>query len=251
MFNKKYEKLSFQLDSIYEDFDEELESVYKEVKQLKDMTKIVNVGEKLGEIKLGIQKLQSNNPKDIQDAKSDIIQRLTSTYSLLLSAYEDISKIPKAIEDMKKILDSERQTIVNTNTNVTSSASKSIANLDSTLNIVKNKIDEYKDAVETKAKYEELQKGYAKLVCINAKLNDENEKLSDINKSLEASFAMVCQGLYNQDNIEFAAVKTYREGWRYLCYNGRQLTNFDDIDNLQIQYYKGERLRVDLVFDGN
>ena len=70
----------------------------------------------------------------------------------------------------------------------------------------------------------------------------EKDKLLE---ELRDSFNIVCKGMYCQDNIEFAAVKTYRGGWAFACHDGVELTDLNDASYVHIFWNRGERVSVE------
>ena len=78
-------------------------------------------------------------------------------------------------------------------------------------------------------------------------LREENILLRQSIESLDASFSAVCQGVFNHDNIEFAGVKTYRDGWKYLYHNGTQLTDFSNIKRIYFDWYAGEYSNLEVT----
>ena len=65
-------------------------------------------------------------------------------------------------------------------------------------------------------------------------------------EELRDSFNIVCRGMYCQDNIEFAAVKTYRGGWAFICHDGTELTDLNDAECVRIYWDRGERVNVEV-----
>ena len=131
-----------------------------------------------------------------------------------------------------------------------------------------SKIDGLKEQVkELEAKVAEAEKkareAAAKLATkemrydILSKCFEAQKKLTDdataalkvSEKSLEElrdSFNIVCRGMYCQDNIEFAAVKTYRGGWAFICHDGTELTDLNDAECVRIYWDRGERVNVEV-----
>ena len=110
-----------------------------------------------------------------------------------------------------------------------------------------------KQAEEAKAKLTTKEKLYDILSkCLEAqkKLTDDaTAALKVREKSLEElrdSFNIVCRGMYCQDNIEFAAVKTYRGGWEFICHDGTELTDLNNAGCVRIYWDRGERVNVEV-----
>ncbi len=131
--------------------------------------------------------------------------------------------------------------------------SDDINNLKLSVSNVNTRVDEILRAIKDIGEISKLQ---AENSALRARLADQSREIDrlaetikdrdELLSGLNASFAMVTQGLYDQDNIEFAAIKTYR-GWKYLIHNGMQTTNFDNVKSISIYWDKGEYVTVDMT----
>ena len=75
---------------------------------------------------------------------------------------------------------------------------------------------------------------------------DTSKAIAGIIASQQSSIAALAEGIYNQEHIEFFALKTYR-GWKYICVNGQKITDFDNVNNINIVWNKNDnRLNVNI-----
>lgn len=235
-----FNKLFFSLDSIQGDICTGLDYIKSLERKIEGFynficNKIDFSTNKIGEVHKEIIAIASKQQRyygdtsiEIEDSKNDILDEIREHKNLTTMEYEDISKLSKLPKQYEELCGMIKSYLIA---------------IDKWQERVERGLPEYGDYNAKKAELESLRKQNDALVV-------ENLELRSIISSLEASLAMVCQGLYDHEHIEFAAVKTYR-GWQYLCYNGRQITNFDDIEDMRIDYTKGENLNMDISFNGN
>lgn len=110
---------------------------------------------------------------------------------------------------------------------------------------------------ESNKKYENLISTYeielARLKDIADKEMQNTKSATDTSKAIagivasqQSSIAALAEGIYNQEHIEFFALKTYR-GWKYICVNGQKITDFDNVNNINIVWNKNDnRLNVNI-----
>lgn len=224
---KWLDKIHFQLD----DISECLSEAWKETKEKLDFIKtIVFTNSDL--IYKSIEATKS--------AKNDILRGVTG--------------VGLELETCKRLIDEHKNLFLS----FYEGNSEDYRQLVNLLNDIEKKSSRIHDVQDTIVElYDKILK-VAESNNASKKLREENERLKEQNQSLieaieslESSFALVTQGVYNQDNIEFAAVKTYREGWRYLCYNGRQITNFDGISQISLNWDSSDKfINMDISFMG-
>ena len=247
MFKKRFDYIDFRIGDIYEAVGDVLSCLKDRFDLIKNDLKLLiyrnneifeslkNVGASQDELKNQIDCVESMIARagvSSECNENEIHAGLKELRETQLCFYEDVATISNVVNKSTNKLSDEMKTVV-----------ESVANLD-------DKLDYTLKMSELKQKIQELKVEVALLKKQNENLTDENLRLRYNVNSLTDSFAVVAQGVYNQENIEFAGIKTYRDGWRYLCYNGRQMTNFNDIKEVDIRYYKGERLLMDISFDG-
>lgn len=75
---------------------------------------------------------------------------------------------------------------------------------------IRNDIEAVRSANESRDKLDEF---------LAQSMRDDKQIIFDLSTSFEA----VTQGMYTQDNIEFAALKTYKGGWKYMFYKGKPI----------------------------
>lgn len=98
-----------------------------------------------------------------------------------------------------------------------------------------------------------LEKTIEDLKAQLAKKDEYLNKLLEINKDkdnavweIAGSLSAVTQGLFREDCIEFAAMKTYRGGWQYIYLNGKQVKDFALAENVCVNWSEGEPVTVNL-----
>ena len=76
-------------------------------------------------------------------------------------------------------------------------------------------------------------------------LAEQNVEKDHMIQDLSGSFEAVTEGIFKQDNIECALLKTY-QGWKYLWHDGHLVTALDNAECVNINWDRGERIRVDI-----
>lgn len=110
---------------------------------------------------------------------------------------------------------------------------------------------QYKDLFDTANKeYAENIEKYKDIAAKeieNSKSSVETSKaLAGIIASQQSSISALAEGIYNQEHIEFFALKTYR-GWKYICVNGQKITDFNNVNIINVSWNKNDsRLKVDI-----
>jgi len=204
-----------------------------------------NIPNEFGRLEYNLAGAISTNAKEIQNTLED-------TKRIPLMIYEDISKFKndtdKELTEVKKKL-SQITWLGDRIKDVMDGIARIEQNI-SDLEVAEDP-EETEEIAKLKADYKLLVSQNHILESKIVECNKRNNELENTIKSLSDSFAMVTQGIYNQDSIEFAAIKTYREGWRYLCHNGRQITDFDGIDEIDLSWDKGDKyIRMNISFQG-
>lgn len=74
---------------------------------------------------------------------------------------------------------------------------------------------------------------------------DTNKALTSIIVTQQSSISALAEGIYNQEHIEFFALKTYR-GWKYICCDGEKFTDFTDVGEVNINWKLGERVHLNI-----
>lgn len=177
--------------------------------------------------------------ENVGEDQRGIAKEITAIRETQLSAYEDLARNSTETKKQFTKVNDKLELIDGCAEDILSTVSRIAVNFPSIGYIN-----------ELKAENKELRRENEELKKANETLETANGNLCKDITSLSDSFAVVTQGVYNQQSIEFAAVKTYREGWRYICYNGRQITNFGDIEDLSIYYERNEPMRVEINFIG-
>lgn len=233
--NDKFVELSIEVRDYFDSVYGKVNSTHEDVDSVKNH---------LGAIESMNEEATTTILDSINNVYESLSDEIKTTDRVPLMIYEDLSKLQK--DSTKEFADVNKKL-----SQITWLGDK----VKEILNDIKElrKLEESWTEVEPQVSDEcdELRKENAALKRLNNELSAANTKLAKSIESLDASFAMVTQGIYNQDNIEFAAVKTYREGWKYLCYNGRQLTNFDGISQISLNWDSCEKyLNMDISFTG-
>lgn len=197
-------------------------------------------------------RLEHNLTETITTKSEEIHDAINDNKKIPLMIYEDISKFQnnagKECTEIKKKL-SQISWLGDRVGDVLDGIARIEENL-SELELAEDP-EETEEIAKLKADYKVLVTQNHVLEAKISECNKRNDELENTIKSLSDSFAMVTQGIYNQDSIEFAAVKTYREGWRYLCHNGRQITDFDGIDEIDLSWDKVDKyIRMNISFQG-
>ena len=232
MFDKIKNEEIYEAINRIEDMIQNLENALENLTAISEVTE-----DDIERNKLHIQKI-------IESSRQTIIDCLNDVKNVLLMQYEDISAVRPDIERILHTLNA----IKTWPDAIEKEKYKTIGYVENIIADSKEKIRD--DIVRFTDEIKEALSERNELLMRNEELSKRNEELEKAIESLSASFAIVAQGIYNQDNIEFAAVKTYREGWRYICYNGRQLTEFDDISDITLSWSKDEqRVAMDIVFN--
>lgn len=206
---------------------------------------ITNIPNEFGRLEYNLTGAISTNAEEIQNALED-------TKRIPLMIYEDISKFKndtdKDFTEVKKKL--SQITWLGDRIHEVMDGIARIEESLSDLEVAEDP-EETEEIAKLKADYRLLVSQNHALESKIVECNKRNDELENTIRSLSDSFAMVTQGIYNQDSIEFAAVKTYREGWRYLCHNGRQITDFDGIDEIDLSWDKSDKyIRMNISFQG-
>ena len=241
MFKKRFDYIDFRLGDACDGID----ALHELIKKTINNAKIWAISIK-NEIDQILAELSEKN-KEFKNIHNYLIKTVDAVIDIQGIVYN----LDDNVSDIKKEAEAIRETEL--------SAYEDIVKLSAENKKFKTKIEDIISRMESHCKSVEyitsIEQENKKLIKENESLRIRNIELEKLEKkmlsevnSLADSFAMVAQGIYNQENIEFAAVKTYRDGWKYICYNGRQLTNFDDVESLRIDYYIGERLKMDIEF---
>ena len=181
------------------------------------------------------------------------------------SLKEQIQKLENQIEDYKEDL----KRLSDDNQKIDEMLKEKESEITTLLVDNRKAIEDYNN-LSKKYAYEkgEIHKQYEDLLnTTNQKYNSEIEKYKDIaakeienskssietSKALagvimsqQSSIAALAEGIYNQEHIEFFALKTYR-GWKYICVNGDKYTDFENINSVGITWNKEEnRLNVNI-----
>ena len=234
------------------------------------MNEVTNLGVELLTVKDSIldhvvsaEEVVLNTPNEFGRLEHNLTETMLTKSEEIHDAIDDNKKIPLMIyEDMSKFQkDSEKEfaEIKKKLSQITwlgdriKDVIEGISRIEESLSDLEIADDpeETEEMAKLKAEYKTLVTQNRVLETKIAEYSKKNDELRDTIKSLSDSFAIVTQGVYNQDSIEFAAVKTYREGWRYLCHNGRQITNFDGIDSINLSWDSGEKyISMNIDFRG-
>ena len=62
---------------------------------------------------------------------------------------------------------------------------------------------------------------------------------------LRKCFSAVLRGMYDREEIEYAALKTYR-GWMFVYNNGQMTEDFSNIGEVSCSWYDGEKLNLSM-----
>ena len=162
---------------------------------------------------------------------------------------EEYGRLNEEIKRLNKELFDERMRniFLKTDNSKIDGLKKQIKELEEQVAEAEKKAREAAAELATKEKlYEILNK------CFEAQKQQADDAIAaskDKDKLLEElrdSFNIVCKGMYCQDNIEFAAVKTYRGGWAFICRDGTELTDLNDAECVGIYWDRGERVNVEV-----
>jgi len=77
----------------------------------------------------------------------------------------------------------------------------------------------------------------------NKQLKKEIEDKEYEIESLIAANQALANSIFNTDHIELFVLKTYRD-WKYICYNGEAITNFDGIKKVTIDWSKDTPVKI-------
>lgn len=73
----------------------------------------------------------------------------------------------------------------------------------------------------------------------------QNDALQADLTELRKCFSAVLRGMYDREEIEFAALKTYR-GWKFVYNNGQMTEDFSNIGEVSCSWYDGEKLNLSM-----
>lgn len=73
----------------------------------------------------------------------------------------------------------------------------------------------------------------------------QNDALQADLTELRKCFSAVLRGMYDREEIEFAALKTYR-GWKFVYNNGQITEDFSNIGQVSCSWYDGEKLNLSM-----
>ena len=73
----------------------------------------------------------------------------------------------------------------------------------------------------------------------------QNDALQADLTELRKCFSAVLRGMYDREEIEFAALKTYR-GWKFVYNNGQMTEDFNNIGEVSCSWYDGEKLNLSM-----
>lgn len=71
----------------------------------------------------------------------------------------------------------------------------------------------------------------------------QNDALQTDLTELRKCFSAVLRGMYDREEIEFAALKTYR-GWKFIYNNGQTTEDFSNVTKVSVDWYDGEKLSL-------
>lgn len=105
-------------------------------------------------------------------------------------------------------------------------------NLHEEIETIRNDIEAVRSANESRDKLDEF---------LAQSMRDDKQIIFDLSTSFEA----VTQGMYTQDNIEFAALKTYKGGWKYIFYKGKPVDGLIEAKDVTI-HLNGNSMSLDI-----
>ena len=73
----------------------------------------------------------------------------------------------------------------------------------------------------------------------------QNDALQADLTELRKCFSAVLRGMYDREEIEYAALKTYR-GWKFVYNNGQMTEDFSNIGEVSCSWYDGEKLNLSM-----
>ena len=97
---------------------------------------------------------------------------------------------------------------------------------------IRNDIEAVRSANESRDKLDKF---------LAQSMRDDKQIIFDLSTSFEA----VTQGMYTQDNIEFAALKTYSGGWKYIFYKGKPIEGLAKAKDVTI-HLNGNSMSLDI-----
>lgn len=84
------------------------------------------------------------------------------------------------------------------------------------------------------------------LRAMEEELNERIRKMTDTHNRLSCIIDYLCRDKFVKDNgIEFAAIKTYRDGWISMYFDGKELTPAKN-DDVTIWADPTEKMRVEI-----
>jgi len=102
---------------------------------------------------------------------------------------------------------------------------------------------------------EQTQQLQKSLDLAKSLIDNTNERIKTVtrqNESLQADltelrncFSAVLRGMYDREEIEYAALKTYR-GWKFIYNNGQMTEDFSNIGEVSCSWYDGEKLDLSM-----
>ena len=82
---------------------------------------------------------------------------------------------------------------------------------------------------------------------------DYLNKILEINKEKDKSIweiagalSAVTEGVFREDCVEFAALKTYRGGWEYIYLNGNQVENYKMAHDFWLRWIDGSPVKLEM-----
>lgn len=188
---------------------------------------------------------------DIQEIKDGVKNKLSAKEYSILDSANLINKLRSECDDLKVRAESYK-----------SEAEKhyedteTISELQKVIEGYKEQLSDYEILKKQKElltkQVEQLQTSLKLIEPIMKSQNDaidslENQRniLQDDVTELRQCFSAVLRGMYDREEIEFAALKTYR-GWKYIYSNGVTTEDFSNTNNVEISWNNGESVKLSM-----
>jgi len=131
-----------------------------------------------------------------------------------------------------------------------------IRGLNTTIEDCKEKVNDYNNTKRQNEllieQNEQLQKSLDLAKSLVEATNERIKASTRQNDALQADltelrkcFSAVLRGMYDREEIEYAALKTYR-GWKFVYNNGQMTEDFSNIGEVSCSWYDGEKLNLSM-----
>lgn len=162
-----------------------------------------------------------NHTKDYQDT-----QRIT---------IDEIRQIQKLVEDLQDAISDQRLN------------DESFQSLEKKIEILEQQRDTLlRECDSLENKIQDMQEQLDKKDAYLNKLLEINKEKDKSIWEIAGALSAVTEGVFREDCVEFACLKTYRGGWQYIYINGEQAKDFRMAQNLCLYWAEGEPVNLEV-----